>query len=153
MKIFLKHQRKKMFCSKCGKELEAGALFCSKCGASVDSTPSFDFVQEDSPKSGMGTALLAMFAGLFGVHDFYVGKMEIGIAKVVMAFFGIFAFRPVLLVSLVWQLIDVIRIAIGSYTDGKGSPIESALWTVVYTTLIALTLIAIPVIIIRVLIA
>jgi TM2 domain-containing membrane protein YozV len=101
----------------------------------------------------MGTALLAMFAGLFGVHDFYVGKTQIGIAKVVAAFFGIFAFRPVLIVSLFWQLIDVIRISVGSYKDGDGLPVESALWTVIYTTLGVLALIIIPIAIIYILIA
>jgi TM2 domain-containing membrane protein YozV len=142
-----------MFCSKCGNELEAGASFCSKCGASVNANQIPDFAEEYTPKSSTGTALLAMFAGLFGIHDFYVGKTQIGIAKVVLAFFGIFAFRPILLVSLIWQLIDVIRIAAGSYSDGKGHPIESGLWTVVYTTIAVIILAIIPIIIIRIMIA
>ena len=142
-----------MFCSKCGNELAPDASFCSKCGAPVNTVQIPDFAPEYSPKSSTGTALLAMFAGLFGVHDFYAGKAQIGIAKVVLAFFGIFAFRPVLLVSLVWQFIDVIRIAFGSYHDGDGLPIKSALWTVIYTTLAVIALIIIPLVIIRILIA
>ena len=142
-----------MFCSKCGSELASGASFCSKCGAPTNSVQTPDFTPEYSPKSSNGAALLAMFAGLFGVHDFYVGKTQTGIAKVVAAFFGIFAFHPVLLVSLVWQLIDVIRIAIGSYKDGDGLPVESALWTVIYTTLGVIALIIAPIVLIRILIA
>ena len=143
-----------MFCIKCGKELEPGAQFCSKCGHSTNVLQDSEAVDDDyTPKNSTATALLAMFTGMLGIHDFYAGKMQIGIAKVVLAFFGIFAFRPILLVSLIWQFIDVIRIATGSYKDGNGHPVESALWTVVYTTIGIIVLFMIPIIIIRIVVA
>ena len=142
-----------MYCSKCGNEIDVGASFCSKCGAPVNLIQISDLTDDYSPKSSTGTALLAMFAGFFGVHDFYVGKTQIGVAKAVMAFFGIFAFQPVILVSLVWQFIDVIRIAFGLYHDGNDRPIRSGFWTVVFTTIAAIALVIVSVAIIRILIA
>ena len=63
-------------------------------------------------KDWLTTLLLCIFLGSFGVHSFYVGKTVPGIIQ---------------LLTLggcgVWTIIDVIRIATGSYTDGQGRPL------------------------------
>lgn len=63
-------------------------------------------------KSFMTTLLLAFFLGYFGVHRFYVGKTGTGIAMAVTGGgCGI------------WQVIDIIMIAMGKFTDVHGRPL------------------------------
>lgn len=63
-------------------------------------------------KPWMMTLLLCLFAGSFGVHSFYVGKIGIGIAQL-LTFGG----------CGIWTLIDLIMIITGKYTDGQGRPL------------------------------
>jgi hypothetical protein len=66
----------------------------------------------DPPKDWMTTLLLAIFLGSLGVHRFYVGKTGTGIAQ-------IFTCGG----CLVWQIVDIIAIATGSFTDAQGRPL------------------------------
>ena len=62
------------------------------------------------------TALLLSFLCLFGfcgVHRIYAGKVISGILQfVTVGFFGI------------WQLIDILRLIFGSFTDKEGRTIS-----------------------------
>ena len=57
--------------------------------------------------------LLAIFLGKLGVDRFYTGNIGLGIAKLCTC--GGLG---------VWWLIDIILIAVGSYRDGEGQPLE-----------------------------
>lgn len=59
-----------------------------------------------SPKSRMAALLLAIFLGVFGIHRFYVGKIGTGLIYLFTG--GVFGIGVV---------IDVIMIAVGSFTD------------------------------------
>lgn len=62
-----------------------------------------------SSKSRLVALLLCFFFGVLGVHRFYVGKVGTGILQLV-TFGGIG----------IWALIDLILIAVGSFTDKEG---------------------------------
>ena len=70
--------------------------------------------QQNSDKSFVATLILCLLLGSFGVHRFYVGKIGTGI---------------IMLLTLgglgVWQLIDIIRIAIQKFSDSNGAVIKA----------------------------
>ncbi|QIK84993.1 TM2 domain-containing protein [Sanguibacter sp. HDW7] len=60
--------------------------------------------------------LLAFFLGYLGIHRFYVGKIGTGILMILtVGGFGI------------WQLIDVIMLAVGAFKDKDGRKLVN--WT------------------------
>jgi TM2 domain-containing membrane protein YozV len=60
----------------------------------------------------MITLLLALFAGSFGAHRFYSGHILFGVIQLfTLGGCG------------VWQLIDIIMIVTGKYTDAQGRPL------------------------------
>ena len=62
-----------------------------------------------SPRSRLVALILCFFAGVFGAHRFYVGKT--GTAVLMLVTFGGLG---------VWSFIDLILIALGSFTDDRG---------------------------------
>lgn len=65
-----------------------------------------------SPKNKLAALLLAIFGGYLGIHRFYVGKVGTGL----LWFFtgGMFC---------IGWLVDIILIAVGSFTDSLGRPL------------------------------
>lgn len=84
------------------------------------------------PKSKLAVVLLALFFGYFGVHNFYVGNTNIGVAQLVT--FVLSTLLSVVLIGLfgfialgVWVLADIIMALSGaSYmaTDSNGIPLN-----------------------------
>ena len=68
-----------------------------------------------SPKGFVPTLLLAILLGGFGVHRFYAGKIGTGILMI-LTFGGLG----------IWTLVDIIMIAVGSFTDKQGLPIKAS---------------------------
>jgi TM2 domain-containing membrane protein YozV len=62
-----------------------------------------------SPQNWVAALLLCIFLGVLGVHRFYVGKIGTGILMLLTG--GVF--------GILW-LIDIIMIAVGSFTDKGG---------------------------------
>lgn len=135
-----------MFCKKCGKEINDDALICPNCGAGTDNyasqqtthqtapttatqtiTPPITIINTNTntntnnnagalqkPKSKMTALILCLigFLGIGGLHCFYVGKAGMGILYILtMGLFGI------------GTIVDLIRIATGSYKDSFGQPL------------------------------
>lgn len=64
---------------------------------------------ETSHKSKTVALILCIFLGIIGVHHFYVGKIGMGILYLFTG--GLF--------GIGW-IIDIIKIASGTFTDGAG---------------------------------
>ena len=111
-----------MFCSNCGAQLNDNQVVCLQCGCATQSfaaqanpqpvaQPLYTTNKDpfDSDKDWLVTLLLCLFLGGLGIHRFYAGKTGTGI----LWFFtlGLFGFG---------SLIDLIMIATGKFTDGRG---------------------------------
>lgn len=71
------------------------------------------------PKDRETAGLLCVFLGVFGVHDFYIGKSACGVIKLVCTLTGVGA-----TVASIWAMIDALGIAFGSNpTDNWGRPL------------------------------
>jgi len=70
--------------------------------------------EKTSGKNFVATLILCILLGGLGVHRFYVGKVGTGI---------------IMLLTLgglgIWQLIDIIRIAIQKFKDSDGAVIKA----------------------------
>jgi TM2 domain-containing membrane protein YozV len=71
------------------------------------------YVVQTSSKSKVVALILCIFLGGLGIHRFYVGKVGTGI---------LYLFTGALL-GIGW-LIDIIKIATGTFTDGAGVAIR-----------------------------
>ena len=97
------------YCTNCGKELAENQDICLGCGKTV---------QKDNPvnndpnaKSKMAAGLLAIFLGVFGVHNFYLGYTGKAVAQLLITLLSCFILSPV---SAIWALIEGIQILAGN---------------------------------------
>ncbi len=117
-----------MFCKNCGKEISDNAHACPSCG-------------EPSVRTGMGrevdktmAAVLAFFLGSIGIHDFVLGRVGLGIIKILLCWTG---------VSCIWACIDIFMISKGTYATGSGIQLvgdggTARILGIVYAVLLAL---------------
>ncbi len=102
------------FCSSCSAVIKKEAELCPKCGVrqqqAVGGKPAE--VNRKSWGAALALSLLPVFFCLFGIHRFYTGHIVIGLIQLfTLGGCGL------------WQLIDVILILCGSYTDKNGRPL------------------------------
>jgi len=97
------------YCRNCGNVLTPGASYCAQCG---DRTTSYS---KSDRKSRLVAGLLGIFLGGFGVHNFYLGYTNRGIAQLVLSIFtsGL---------ASLWGCIEGVMILVGKYrqTDASG---------------------------------
>jgi len=102
------------YCGSCGSQIDDNIVKCPTCGE-VTTAAQQAASEQDGPVSTKGfvpALLLCLFLGVFGIHRFYVGKVGTGILMILtLGGLGI------------WQLIDLILIAVGSFKDAKGLPL------------------------------
>ena len=111
-----------MFCYKCGNQVADDAQFCAKCGTRLTGND----VRKSNGSRKINpnvAALLALFLGAFGVHDFYCKNTKHGLIKLILGVTGI-----VSIVSAVWGLIDLYHIGRGEYFDGEGEKVGPVSW-------------------------
>lgn len=72
-----------------------------------------NYTTQTSDKKKMVALLLCIFLGMIGVHHFYVGRIGMGILYIFTG--GLF--------GIGW-LIDIIKIATGSFKDNVGAPLR-----------------------------
>ena len=77
------------FCRHCGSALNPGQVVCVKCGHAVRrQSEGADAVAGGSAKSRTTAALLAIFLGGFGAHEFYLGNSNSAIIRLVVYIVG-----------------------------------------------------------------
>jgi hypothetical protein len=109
------------FCAKCGAARSSGKKFCNNCGAATDPNAVIcvkcGAALEIEGYDWLTALLLAIFLGTLGIHRFYTGHTGIGIGQIALTVFtcGIG--------GMVWQIIDIILIANGSFRDAQGRPL------------------------------
>lgn len=72
-----------------------------------------NYVTGTSDKKKKVALLLCIFGGIFGLHQFYVGRIGKGILYLFTG--GLF---------IIGVLIDIIKILMGTYTDNIGQPLR-----------------------------
>lgn len=88
-------------CPFCGEKINLNAIKCKHCGERLD--------KEKTGKSWVKTYFLCCIFGILGVHNFYNGKVGIGLAQLfTLGGLGI------------WCFIDIILILTNKYRDFEG---------------------------------
>ena len=75
------------FCRHCGASLNTKQIVCVKCGHAVRRQNDARAVSEEG-KSRTTAALLAIFLGGFGAHEFYLGNSNSAIIRLVVYIVG-----------------------------------------------------------------
>lgn len=80
------------FCPHCGAEIKTGQAICLKCGAALeDAAPA---AVPTGDKSRIAAALLAIFLGGLGAHEFYLGHNKSGLIRIAIGIVGLFLMVP-----------------------------------------------------------
>lgn len=79
-------------------------------------------------RSRLAALLLTLLFGLFGVHQYYLGRVRQARLRLVLGIVGvltsaIFIGFVILFGLLVWIMVDIFRLAFGSVTDAWGQPL------------------------------
>lgn len=137
-----------IFCPACGQQTPPGTVICHRCG--VDCTK-YGIKGE---KSKIVAGLLGIFLGVYGVHNFYLGKTKRAVIQLCLSIGGILLYcigiiagsvlaatdlvgLGILLIILgvlgilaalaagIWALVEGIMILCGKInTDGAGKPLK-----------------------------
>lgn len=94
-----------IFCRECGNKMSDSAVACPTCGALSNNSKG----TEVSSKSKTVAFLLCWFGGIFGIHNFYLGRIGRGVFELLTAGGFIILF-----------IIDFWQILLGKYVDGEG---------------------------------
>ncbi len=113
-----------MFCPKCGNEVADGVRFCSKCGTNLQLENGVDEngVELSSRNSDIA-AVLSIFFGILGVHDFYCGNILSGVVKIIFSCTILLS-----IVSVVLNILDLVSIGNGTYMDNDNLSLRAAPW-------------------------
>lgn len=112
------------YCHKCGKELMGTEVACLQCGEST--------CPDEMKRSKIVAGLLGIFLGQFGIHNFYLGKTNLGVIQLSVGLgslilapctFGITAFAWFGIA--IWGFVEGIMILTGHIDkDGDGNPLK-----------------------------
>jgi TM2 domain-containing membrane protein YozV len=118
------------YCPNCGAECRMEAPFCSKCKAVFDATGWRPVAERPSSAQAMQSAaprlvksaksrgiyiVLGLFFGMLGIHNFYAGRLGIGLAQLlVTCILGWFVVG--LFITGLWVLIELFVVK----KDGAG---------------------------------
>lgn len=128
-----------MNCVYCRGKIERGATSCPHCGAPVTSDEGGRFETNDisdmlkkavdkvigdkeARQSGLKNryiaAILGIFLGTFGIHNFYLGRIPRAVFQLILGVTGVLT-----AVSAIWGFVEGLLCLFGNYKDGKGRPL------------------------------
>ena len=118
---------KGMYCSKCGKYADDGAVFCSACGASLSNQTSINMMDMTQRKEKKGLAIASMVLGMVGIVAWVIPLIgfPITIVGLVLGIVGLrkdgkgFAIAGLVL-STIFLVLTTANSAIGAYQGFKG---------------------------------
>lgn len=143
-----------MFCKNCGAMLQAGANACTQCGAPVGAGSQYCFNcgqgSEGTPfcakcgapqntsaqqgtqmpygqqKSKLAAVLLAFLLGALGIHNFYLGYTNKGIAQLLLTLLAGWLCGVGAIAAGIWALVEAVQILTGSINqDANGVPLKN----------------------------
>lgn len=80
------------FCPNCGAETQAGQIVCVKCGVALQNAEGASATAGD--KSRVTAALLGIFLGGIGAHQFYLGHSTSGLIRIAIGIVGLCIMLP-----------------------------------------------------------
>jgi len=116
------------FCSNCGTELNEMQDICLKCGVRINKETTTN--NDTDAKSKIAAAVLALFLGNFGVHNFYLGYTGKAVTQLLLTILGfplafVFIGFPMIMASSIWAFVEAIMIFTGGINkDAKGNALK-----------------------------
>ncbi len=119
------------YCFNCG-QCSDGAPFCSNCGAPQNAsgrpgqqTPPGG-MPYGQPKSKLAAVILAFLLGTLGIHNFYLGYTNKGIAQLLLTLIGGWLCGAGAIVAGIWALVEAVQLLTGSIDrDANGVPLKN----------------------------
>jgi len=91
-------------------------IICPYCGGKISISSQNNYAcQNSTSKNRITYILLAVFFGMFGVHNFYAGHTSRAVAQLCITIFSVFVLS---FVSQIWSLFEIIYVKV----DGQGIP-------------------------------
>lgn len=125
-------------CNVCGRYVSQNSRFCPNCGTKIRTSDDVNenyygdinlddinqYGQIYKRKSRLIAGLLAVLVGVFGIHNFYIGRNGKAIAQILISVIGgILSCGIATFCVYFWALIEGILIFTGSINcDAKGIP-------------------------------
>ena len=128
-----------MFCRNCGAMLQEGANVCTQCGAPVGAGNQYCFncgqcsdgaqpgaAPYGPQKSKLAAVILAFLLGTLGIHNFYLGYTNKGIAQLLLTLLGGWLCGAGAIAAGIWALVEAIQLLTGSiHQDANGVPLKN----------------------------
>lgn len=102
------------FCPNCGQPVNENQAICLSCGVALKQMQTRggsslnDNTGLPEGKDRITAAVLALFLGAIGIHNFYLGETKKGLVRIIASF--------ICGIGAIIALIDLIKLVTGSYT-------------------------------------
>ena len=109
------------YCGNCGAEVQPQQAMCTNCGCPVNEAKRQADAAQANANDQVGgqdkivIIIVAVFIGTLGVHNFMMGETKKGLFKLLMSLVGGMACGIGVAVSLVLTIMDIVKIASGTY--------------------------------------
>ena len=104
-----------MRCGQCGREYGEGARFCTHCAAPVGENK---VPQTRGKRIALG--IVAIFLGMFGVHNFLMGNRTKGMTQLLVSTVGgILSCGISSIVMELWAIIEAVQLISGKWYEVK----------------------------------